>query len=135
MFNDFGEHLGRGIGIEMSFDANGGEASGFPLWDIAESPDSRDVNIALQLDSDVAQLDTALRGIGNETDGETGTQGSKHGFRGIWSGILTEQVRWLIDNDGLEIADVGQIAELAFRHRFCPESDFSARWIGFPFLN
>src|SRR3981189_2483785 len=101
------------IAFHRHLDPHVGEADRL-FADVAGAPHGRDVEIAFELQLELADGPAAMHRIGVQADREAGTEGGEGGLRRGGGGVVAQQGRRLVDDVGRQVADIVRVPELSF---------------------
>ena len=123
MLDDLIKFFLRRASLHVGFDANIAETYYFLGSKVSSPPHCGDIDVPLQFEFQLVEIDSLHDAVGMNTDRNTGTEGRKSSFRGIWSRVIPEKARRLIDDVSVKIADVIFVPEFIGLHRLafqCP---------------
>src|SRR5260370_37577015 len=83
------------VAFHRHLDAHVGEADRL-FADVAGAPDGRDVEIAFELELELADGPAAIHRIGMQADGEAGTEGGKGRLGRVGGGVVAQEGRRIV---------------------------------------
>src|SRR5699024_8600605 len=117
------------IAVNINVDLDIGNTWALIIAQVANAPDRGDVNVGFDIDVDLGQGNAAVGSDCLNTDGDERCKTCLSDFGWVRRGVIAKQSWWLRNQNWLQIANLGVIAEVSISLGVSLDDLLTAFWV------
>src|SRR5699024_526353 len=129
VINNLLQGLAVCVAVNIHVDLNIRNTRALVIAQVANAPDWRNVDLGLNIDVDLGQGNPAVGSDSLNAYGDTCSKTSLSDLSWVWCRVITQQRWWLRNQNWLQIANLGVIAEVSISLGVSLDDFLTAYWV------